>query len=113
MLDTPAARNAIWGEVVVDFGHELITAVHTPIAWSDKRPTDDEFKHSFNRTRLDSERIIDFIADRRSSLSRVVLMSSEGYYSDVSPSPLHMQAHGFPCHHEINMTAVVVDIADC
>lgn len=33
MLDNPAARDVLWPEVVVDFGHELITSVHTPIAW--------------------------------------------------------------------------------
>jgi hypothetical protein len=36
---------------VVDFGHELITSIHTPLRWSSQRPTDDEFQEGFNATR--------------------------------------------------------------
>ena len=81
VLVTQEARNAIWHEAVVDFGHELITAVHTPIAWSDKRPSDEEFKKSFSQTKLDADRILRFLRERRNSLRKVVLMSSEGYWS--------------------------------
>ena len=73
----------LWEEIVVDFGHELITAVHTPIAWSDQRPGEDEFKESFSKAKLDAGRILSFLGKRRSSLKRVVLMNSEGYYSEV------------------------------
>ena len=85
VLATPEARNAIWHEAVVDFGHELITAVHTPIAWSDKRPSDEEFKKSFSKTKLDADRILRFLRERRNSLRKVVLMSSEGYWSGGLP----------------------------
>lgn len=76
--------NILWDEIVVDFGHELITAVHTPIAWSDQRPGEDEFKESFSKAKLEAGRILSFIGQRKSSLKRVVLMNSEGYYSEVS-----------------------------
>ena len=77
----------LWREVVVDFGHELITAVHTPIAWSDQRPSDDEFRTSFSNTRLSAARMLRFIEDRHSCIQRVVLKNSEGYYSgDAAPS---------------------------
>ena len=44
MLTNPEASMELWKEVIIDFGHELITAVHTPIAWSDRRPSDEEFR---------------------------------------------------------------------
>lgn len=78
--------NMLWEEIVVDFGHELITAVHTPIAWSDQRPGEEEFKESFSKAKLDAGRILSFLSKRRPSLKRVVLMNSEGYYSEVSPA---------------------------
>ena len=46
VLTDPRARGQLWKEVIIDFGHELITAVHTPIAWSDRRPTDEEFRRA-------------------------------------------------------------------
>ena len=100
VLATPEARNAIWHEAVVDFGHELITAVHTPIAWSDKRPSDEEFKKSFSQTKLDADRILRFLRERRNSLRKVVLMSSEGYWSGGPPPFLSLAQRLFqksPC----------------
>ena len=47
ILQHPASLQALFSEVCIDFGHEVITAVHTPIAWSDRRPSDDEFRDSF------------------------------------------------------------------
>ena len=78
----------LWEEIVVDFGHELITAVHTPIAWSDQRPGEEEFKESFSKAKLDAGRILSFLGSRQSSLKRVVLMNSEGYYSEVPSTPM-------------------------
>lgn len=44
ILKNPGLGSELWREVIIDFGHELITAVHTPIAWSDRRPSDEEFR---------------------------------------------------------------------
>lgn len=77
----PAAQQQLWEEVVVDFGHELITAVHTPMQWSDKRPTDLEFRQAFAATRLSAARIIDYIEGRQQYLKRLVFRNSEGYFS--------------------------------
>ena len=44
ILKNPGHGSELWREVIIDFGHELITAVHTPIAWSDRRPSDEEFR---------------------------------------------------------------------
>lgn len=65
----------------VDFGHELITAVHTPIVWSDRRPTDKEFRDSFSATKLSAQKILDFMHQRQSVIQKVVLTNSEGYWS--------------------------------
>ena len=45
ILKNPGHGSELWREVIIDFGHELITAVHTPIAWSDRRPSDEEFRY--------------------------------------------------------------------
>lgn len=83
MLSQAGARHLLWREVVVDFGHELITAVHTPIAWSDQRPSDEEFRKSFAATKLNASRILRFIETRRCCVQRIVLKNSEGYFSGV------------------------------
>ena len=70
----------------MDFGHELITAVHTPMKWSDKRPSDDEFRLAFQHTRLDSRRIIAFIEARHQVVRSLVFRNSEGYFSGA-PAP--------------------------
>ena len=85
----------MWEEIVVDFGHELITAVHTPIAWSDQRPGEEEFKESFSKAKLDAGRILSFIGNRQSSLKRVVLMNSEGYNSEVLFTTMSMSTKLF------------------
>ena len=81
LLEEPATQQHLWQEIVVDFGHELITAVHTPMKWSDKRPSDDEFRTAFQTTRLSSVRIIDFIEARRKVVRSLVFRNSEGYFS--------------------------------
>ena len=81
VLAQPAAQQQLWEEVVVDFGHELITAVHTPMQWSDKRPSDNEFRLAFAATRLSAARILDYIQARQHFLKRLVFRNSEGYFS--------------------------------
>jgi len=87
VLERQDTCNLMWPEVVVDFNHELITAVHTPIMWSDERPGHAEFEASFSRIKLDSSRILAFMARRRANLTRIVMMNSEGYMDEVSSSP--------------------------
>ena len=82
-MESQKVTDLLWEEMVVDFGHELITAVHTPIAWSDQRPGEEEFKESFSKVKLDAGKMLNFLGKRRSSLKRIVLMNSEGYYSEV------------------------------
>ncbi len=67
-------------QLSINFGHELVTSVHTPIAWSDKRPTDEEFRTSFGATRLSSQRLLQFVRRRAHCIRRLVLQNSEGYW---------------------------------
>ncbi|KAK9795555.1 hypothetical protein WJX73_007392 [Symbiochloris irregularis] len=99
VLCQTGSRQVLWREVVVDFGHELITAVHTPIAWSDQRPSDDEFRSSFSKTRLSAARMLRFIEDRHSCIQRVVLKNSEGYYADDGEFVNLQQKHNFSLAH--------------
>ncbi len=39
LLQKETSQEMLWQELVIDFGHELITSVHTPVAWSDRRYT--------------------------------------------------------------------------
>ena len=99
VLEAPEARPFLWREVVVDFGHELITAVHTPIAWSDARPSDAEFRDAFAATRLAASRVLDFVAARAASVRRVALTNSEGYWSDEGDFVNLQQKHTFSLGH--------------
>ena len=55
--------------------------MHTPIVWSDRRPTDKEFRDSFGATKLSAQKILDFMHQRQSVIQKVVLTNSEGYWS--------------------------------
>ena len=78
-------------QLSINFGHELVTSVHTPIAWSDKRPTDEEFRTSFGATRLSSQRLLRFVRRRAHCIRRLVLQNSEGYWCGECVQPPHMQ----------------------
>ena len=117
LLKRPSSFGALWKEVVIDFGHgkwpaiksksekrgnaqfgklsaELITSVHTPIEWSDKRPNDHDFRESFAKTQLNSSRILSFVNTRASCIRSLRLVNSEGYYSgDGSPGYHQRQQH--------------------
>ena len=60
--------------------------MHTPIVWSDRRPTDKEFRESFGATKLSAQKILDFMHQRQSVIRKVVLTNSEGYWSGKTAS---------------------------
>lgn len=99
ILDAPESHITLWREVVVDFGHELITAVHTPVRWSDRRPSDDEFREAFSATRLSAARILSFVTSRARHVHRVVLANSEGYWSDDGDFVNLAHKHSFSLGH--------------
>ena len=58
--------------------------MHTPIVWSDRRPTDKEFRESFSATKLSAQKMLDFMHHRQGVIQKVVLTNSEGYWSGES-----------------------------
>ncbi len=101
VLTNPLTSNELWREVIIDFGHELITAVHTPIAWSDRRPSDEEFRESFSHTRLSAARMVHFVEERQASIRRLVLMNSEGYWSGTRTAVAdHFTIARFSCQRQ-------------
>jgi hypothetical protein len=84
---------------VVDFGHELITAVHTPIRWSDRRPSDDDFRDAFAATKLSAARVLAFVRARAPSVRALVLANSEGYWSDDGDFVNLATKHNFSLGH--------------
>eukprot|EP00887_Chlorella_sp_A99_P004746 scaffold4.g4746.t1 len=82
IMDSPGARALLWDEVVIDFGHELVTAVHVPMRWSDAQPSEEEFQQAFAAARLDAHKMVDFISQRRGYLTSLVLVNSEGYWTE-------------------------------
>ena len=47
----------LWKEVTVDFGHEIVTSIHCPLEWSNRRPTESEFRESFASTTLSANKV--------------------------------------------------------
>lgn len=94
-----------------DFGHELITAVHTPIVWSDRRPTDKEFRDSFSATKLSAQKILDFMHQRQSVIQKVVLTNSEGYWSGEFFIPPDSIPSGFcAIHRQLSTRAATLQL---
>lgn len=56
--------------------------VHVPVAWSDVRPSDEDFQAAFAAVRLRSHRLVDFVRARRGVLRSLVLCHSEGFWGD-------------------------------
>mmetsp|Transcript_25479 Transcript_25479/g.71256 ORF Transcript_25479/g.71256 Transcript_25479/m.71256 type:complete len:465 (+) Transcript_25479:431-1825(+) len=98
ILDSPAALG-LWDEVTVDFGHEVVTSIHCPLEWSNRRPTEDEFRQSFAVTQLSSEKMIRFVDKRREHIRSLTLLNSEGYWSDEGDFVNLTRKHNFSCAH--------------
>lgn len=52
-----ALQTMLWKEVVIDFGHELVTAIHMPLAWSNERPNAEEYTSAFHRVSISSSKV--------------------------------------------------------
>jgi hypothetical protein len=47
----------LWKQLVVDFGHELVTSIHMPLVWSNERPNPEEYTAAFHRVSLSSSKV--------------------------------------------------------
>lgn len=99
LLMSPSAQPFLWKSLIIDFSHELITSVHTPVAWSNQRPDDTEFRTAFSTTRLNAYRMIEFARMRKEYIQKLVLMHSEGYWADDNEFVNLSTKHNFGLAH--------------
>lgn len=52
-----SAQTLLWQQLVVDFGHELVTAIHVPLVWSNERPNPEEYAAAFHRVTLSASKV--------------------------------------------------------
>ena len=53
-----AMQSLLWRQLVIDFGHELVTAIHMPLMWSNERPNAEEYTAAFHRVSLSSSKVL-------------------------------------------------------
>eukprot|EP00884_Botryococcus_braunii_P015973 jgi/Botrbrau1/3059/Bobra.0070s0052.2 len=99
LLDQTDWTSDLWEELIIDYGHEIITAVHTPIEWSDRRPSDEDFRQCFSQTRLSAKRILGFVEKRKHAIRRLVLHNSEGCYMAEDDYVTLHHKHDFSLSH--------------
>ncbi len=47
----------LWERLNIDFGHELVTAIHTPLKWSNSRPSAEDFTVALTATTLSTTKV--------------------------------------------------------
>ncbi|KAG1662435.1 hypothetical protein FOA52_004016 [Chlamydomonas sp. UWO 241] len=101
LLATPIARQMLWQQLVIDFGHELVTAIHMPLVWSNERPNSEEYTSAYHRISLSSSKVINFIMScaRNNSLTSLVLSNSEGFWGDDGDYLNLTGKHNFQASH--------------
>lgn len=52
-----SSQTLCWRKATVDFGHELVTSIHTPLRWSNQRPTRDEYETAFQQTSISAAKV--------------------------------------------------------
>ena len=84
VLNTSEAKGKLWRDLVVDFGHEIVTSIHTPLLWSNQRPRPDEYEASFQRTSISTGKVVQFIMEpsRKGSIRSLTFSNSTGFWSD-------------------------------
>ncbi len=50
-------QQLVWRRVCVDLGHELVTSIHTPLRWSNQRPTTAEYHAALQKTSLSASKV--------------------------------------------------------
>ncbi|GAB4823973.1 hypothetical protein N2152v2_011019 [Parachlorella kessleri] len=99
LLQKDSSQEVLWESLVIDFGHELVTSVHTPVAWTNSRPSDEEFRAAFAATRLDAARMAEFVRLRRRCIRSLCLMHSEGYWAEEGEFVNLQTKHNFSLAH--------------
>eukprot|EP00195_Chlamydomonas_chlamydogama_P015429 CAMPEP_0202896172 /NCGR_PEP_ID=MMETSP1392-20130828/5216_1 /ASSEMBLY_ACC=CAM_ASM_000868 /TAXON_ID=225041 /ORGANISM="Chlamydomonas chlamydogama, Strain SAG 11-48b" /LENGTH=374 /DNA_ID=CAMNT_0049581421 /DNA_START=388 /DNA_END=1512 /DNA_ORIENTATION=- len=93
------AQHMLWKRLVIDFGHELVTAIHTPLVWSNQRPSTEEFQMAYANTSLSATKIIEFIKARKEIITSLNLCNSDGFWADDGEYlSLNNKHNFFPSH---------------
>ncbi|PNW82446.1 hypothetical protein CHLRE_06g279300v5 [Chlamydomonas reinhardtii] len=79
LLSTPIAQTLCWRKATVDFGHELVTSIHTPLRWSNQRPTRDEYETAFQQTSISAAKVLGFLRSLGPVVQSLTFSNSEGY----------------------------------
>ncbi|GFR42377.1 hypothetical protein Agub_g3061 [Astrephomene gubernaculifera] len=79
LLDTDVAQRLVWRHVCIDLGHELVTSIHTPLRWSNARPSLADYHAAFQSTSLSASKILRFLGRVRPHVRRLTVANSEGF----------------------------------
>ena len=73
-------QSLLWRQLVIDFGHELVTAIHMPLMWSNERPNAEEYTAAFHRVSLSASKVL-YLLHWNCSLSQTTAVVSNQYYT--------------------------------
>lgn len=84
LLRTPQAIEQLCDSLVIDFGHEVITSIHTPLARSSNPPTSQEWVDAFMELKLSAQKICDyyFSAQRAAGATSLAIHNGDGFGED-------------------------------
>lgn len=82
LLSAESSLKPLWRHLTIDLAHEIITAIHVPLHWSDREPSDEDFAAAFHRTTLSTAKMVAFITARPHAIKRLTLANSNGYVAD-------------------------------
>ncbi|MEW5297044.1 MAG: hypothetical protein WDW36_000278 [Sanguina aurantia] len=99
LLSTPQAQALLWRSLTVDFGHEVVTAIHTPLKWSNQRPSSAEFETTLAATSLSASKIVTFMQQRCTAITALSLCNSEGCWGEEGEYLNLTQKHNFTPSH--------------
>ncbi|KAJ9522316.1 hypothetical protein QJQ45_008210 [Haematococcus lacustris] len=80
----------VWQQLTVDWGHELVTAIHMPLAFASSPPSIQHFAHSLSSTKVSASKVLDFIMARRAIISHLTISNVEAF----SPEEVEGEGRG-------------------
>ncbi|GLC61484.1 hypothetical protein PLESTB_001761600 [Pleodorina starrii] len=99
LLGTPMAQHLIWRRVCIDLGHELITSIHTPLRWSNQRPTTAEYNQAFQTKTISAGKVLHFLGGVAPHVTSLAIANSEGFEADDGEYVPLADKHNFgPSH---------------
>ncbi|EFJ53315.1 hypothetical protein VOLCADRAFT_102916 [Volvox carteri f. nagariensis] len=85
--------------VCIDLGQELVTFIHTPLRWSNQRPTAAEYQAAFQKTTLSASKVLHFLTGVSPHVRSLVVANTEGFDGDDGEYVSLADKHNFgPAH---------------